>query len=156
MLQTKSCFSFLLVAGCAGLIAGHLRRPGEVRKDGLHGWQLEQMMLPVHGEQIVRLDAKQTDKAGDAEVSLVLNVSDKPVDCNQVTFVGAASTTLTKVRFMEVGKAGSSAIGHIAMADLKSASASPGLKINWCDLSVALDASQLGKLKEFVEMAGDQ
>jgi hypothetical protein len=142
--------------GCAWLTTAHyLREPGEVRNDAMEGLRLERVIVPIPGGNSVRLDAKQVKESSDAEVTLLMNQSDKPLDCNHVTLVGMESVQLTNLRYVGSDGRHQGAIGQIPLAQLKTAS-TPGLKINWCDVEIPFDDAQVSKLKEFVEMAERQ
>jgi len=147
-------FVFALVAGTAGCAWMIQSRPGEVHKDVVDGWQLSGILIPIGGVKVVRIDAQQIKQSPtDADLSLFLNTSDHPIDCNSVTLLASPPVSLTKVRYQEAGAGGQSVIGRVSLAELKSASAH-GLKVDWCHVVIALDDAQIGTLKEFVQMAG--
>lgn len=144
--------ALVLATGCATLMGGN--KPGEVRKDVVDGWQLSGIMVPIGGVQVVRMDLGQVrDSRQNVNVTLLLNHSDTPIDCNSITFVSSQPASLTKVRYLAAGPSGHSASGQLPLASL-AAVAKPGLKLDWCHIVIPLDDAQVARLQEFAEKAG--
>jgi len=144
--------ALVFATGCATLMGGH--KPGVVRKDVVDGWQLSGIMVPIGGTQVVRVDLGQIrESPQDVNVTLLLNTSDKPIDCNSITFVGSQPVSLSKVRYLAAGPSGQSASGQLPLASL-AATAKQGLKLDWCNIVISLDDAQVARLQEFAQKAG--